>query len=428
MTENHNKGSNKRTLCIVLSIVFLCLSFSAGFITSCFISGKKSSIASKLLYMMDKVGCIYDPVTGELREITEEDVADALVNGLLDEYSFYYTEEEYKNILQNDKGNYKGFGVAFYKVDDNKFDIIIGNSPLDRAGVRSGDIFVSGKVDGKEKVQLNNATELIRFFASCSENSVVTIDCLRGSVPFSVEVKKEKFIASYVSYYDNEKSYRFLSDGGAFPQGVEGQNDLLNITDTAVAYIKLDSFEGDAAWQIGQSLKFMKERGKTKLILDLRGNGGGLMSVLTNVAEYFINNGGKNKSLVAYAKGKQKSESFYTNDNKFQSFLSEVAVIGDENTASASECLIGALVYYGACDISNVVVEENSLGKASTYGKGIMQTTYQFLSGDAFKLTTARILWPDKTTCIHKKGVTPDMGATPSAKGNGFNVALSLLG
>jgi carboxyl-terminal processing protease len=218
-----------------------------------------------------------------------------------------------------------------------------------------------------------------------------------------------------------------LSDDQSEPKAIESVNDCLEILDERVGYIKLDSFEGDASKQVGEALDYMKSRGRDKLVLDLRANGGGLMTVLTDIAEYFIDNGGAKKSLVAFAEGKSKNEYFYTNENNFKDFLTDVAIIGDENTASASECLIGAMVYYEACSISKVVVEKDALGNARTYGKGIMQTTYKFLTGGAFKLTTARILWPDKTTCIHKTGVTPAMGAIPAEKGQGLAVAISLF-
>lgn len=427
MIDEQKQPTHKRVLSVILGIIFLCLSFACGFITSCLIGGKNSKVASKLLFMMEHVGCIYDPVTGELREITEEDVADALVNGLLDDYSAYYTKEEYERILENDEGNYSGFGLAFYELEGKEFEIVIGNSPLDRAGVRSGDTFVSASVDGGQLTVFESVVDLAKFFANCSEENVVTLNCLRDNLPYSVQVKRERYVASYVSYYDNEKAYRFLSENARKPQGVESENNFVEISDDAVACIKLDSFEGDASSQMGQALEYMKARGKTKLVLDLRSNGGGLMTVLTNVAEYFIDNGGKDVSLVAHTKGKTKSESYYTNKNKFKDFIEQVVIIGDQNTASASECLIGALVCYGRCDISNVVVEKNSSGVAKTFGKGIMQTTYQFLSGDAFKLTTARIFWPDKTTCIHGKGVTLDMGAVASERGKGLEKAISLF-
>ncbi len=429
MSENKNEKS-KRVVSVFLCVIIALLSFASGFIVNSLIRGKKAKLASDLVYLMDSVACVVDPVTGEIREITEQDIADALVNGLLDDYSAFYTKEEYKSVSANDNGNYKGFGFAFYKSNTNAepvLDVVTGNSPMDRAGIKVGDKLVSASVSGGELVSFSTVKDVMNFFASCSDNDTVTVNYSRQSVQHSAVVKKQNYVASYVTYYDSEKAYRFLSNDGSTPKGVESVNDYMPIADASVGYIKLDLFEGDAEKQMGEALEFMNARGRTNLVLDLRNNGGGLMTVLTDIAEYFIDNGGSKKSLVAFAQGKNKNESFYTNKNRYENFIQNISIIGNELTASASECLIGALVYYQACPIFRVVVEKDSSGNARTYGKGIMQTTYQFLSGGAFKLTTARILWPDKTTCIHGVGVTPAMGAVWAEKGNGLNVAISLF-
>ena len=84
----------------------------------------------------------------------------------------------------------------------------------------------------------------------------------------------------------------------------------------------------------------------------------------------------------------------------------KIAVLADENTASASECLIGAMLDYGTLTRDALVITETN-GVARTYGKGIMQTTYvNFTHGDALKLTTAYIFWPQSHTSIHGIGIT----------------------
>ena len=179
------------------------------------------------------------------------------------------------------------------------------------------------------------------------------------------------------------------------------------------ALIRLDGFEGDVASQLEKAIQIMKDNNRTKLILDLRNNGGGYMSILTKVAKHLIYNGGK-KTLIAYSKGKTENESFYMENGVRNDFIENIAVLANEGTASASECLIGAMLYYGEkFSIDNLVIEKNSEGTAKTYGKGIMQSTYKFLDGSALKITTAKILWPDKETCIHLKGILPiDANAT----------------
>ena len=426
MSENKNVKS-KRVVSVFLCVIIALISFACGFMADCVIRGKKARFASDLVYLMDEVACIIDPVTGELRNITEKDIADALVNGLLDDYSEFYSKEEYKSIADNDKGNYSGFGVAFYNLD-TVLDLVMGNSPMDHAGIKAGDKLISASVSGGELVEFSTAKDITDFLSYCAENAQVTINYSRNNQQYSAVIQRQNYVVSYVTYYDSEKAYRFLSNDGSEPKGVESVNDYMPIADASVGYIKLDLFEGNAEKQMGDALEYMKARGRTNLVLDLRNNGGGLMTVLTDIAEYFLDNGGVNKSLVALAQGKNKNESFYTNKNRYKDFIQNISIIANENTASASECLIGALVYYQACPITNVVIEKNDLGSVRTYGKGIMQTTYQFLSGGAFKLTTAKILWPDKSTCIHGVGVTPAMGAVSAEKGNGLNIAISLFG
>ena len=419
---NKKKKTSKKVLAILLGVLFFLLSFTGGFLTNYLIRGKEANVAYDLVAIMQKVGYIYDPTTGENRKITDKDVGDALVEGLLDDYAKYYTAEEYAEVTANSKGNYRGIGVSFYKDAGTEISQVVGNSPAYHAGLNAGDKLLSGSVYGGETVIFNDEKDIINFIGEYGTGAELIFTYERKRVQ-TVTVEKKSYVASYVTYYDNQNIYEFVNKDGGAPQGQERESLEMSDLDDDVAYIKLDSFEGGAAWQMGKALDYMKERDKTKLILDLRGNGGGYMDVLTDIASYFINNGGKKKSAVAIAVGKTGEQTFYTDNNRYKS-ISSIAVIGDKNTASASECLIGALKNY--VDGVKIVVEKDNEGVARTFGKGIMQTTYILITGGAFKLTTAKIVWPDRT-CIHGVGVTSALGAIEATKGAGVDVALDEL-
>ncbi len=86
-------------------------------------------------------------------------------------------------------------------------------------------------------------------------------------------------------------------------------------------------------------------------------------------------------------------------------------MLANYNTASASECLLGAMLDYGTIGYGDIYLSEID-GVARTYGKGIMQTTYyDYDGGYANKLTTAQIYWPLSDTCIHGRGILPEDGA-----------------
>ena len=412
-------------LAVLLGVLFFLISFASGFFANYLLRGKEANVAYDLVAIMKNVGYIYDPTTNERREITEKDVADALVNALLDRYARYYTKEEYAEVTEKAKGNYKGVGVMF---SDNSTTIrqVVGNSPAYHSGIKGGDVLLKGQVQEDVKVFENNQ-QISDFINKYPIGTEFVFDIDRGGNILQIKAVKKSYVASYVVYYDNQYKCEFVSDSGA-PKKSYSQNQEMSYLDDDVAYVKLLSFEGGATWQMGQVLEFMNTRGKTKLILDLRDNGGGYMSVLTHIASYFISNGNSSKSAVAIAEGKTGKEVYYTDINRYQSFVSSIAVLGNEDTASASECLIGAIKTYNKNAI--VIVEKNDKGVAKTYGKGIMQTTYQLISGGAFKLTTARITWPDSNrTCINGVGVTTQtvQGVKEAEKGNAINVALAEL-
>ena len=104
-------------------------------------------------------------------------------------------------------------------------------------------------------------------------------------------------------------------------------------------------------------------------------------------------------------------ENFYS-ENRYDEFFTDstrIFVLADEFSASASECLIGAMVSFGAVDYADIFVRKEG-GVAKTYGKGIMQTSYVSPQGSALKLTTAEIFWPNGKS-IHGVGVTEKDGA-----------------
>ncbi|MBQ3219334.1 MAG: hypothetical protein IJB32_01935 [Clostridia bacterium] len=398
-----NKGKRQKIVVAIGLALLVVVSFLGGYFLNYIINGKKINKVTSVLRIMESVGFIMDE-NGEPREITEEELADALVNAVLDDYSAYYTAEEYEETKQRGKGNLTGVGLTFYDADCI-VDKIVGNSPADNSGIMAGDELLSGEINGKTE-QFDKYLDMITFLENVPSEVDLKINAKRNGEKLEFSLKKVKYVASYVTYYDNEVKFCFKTENNdkltAKSYNGLGKTELNSDT----AYISFDSFEGDADKELIQALEFMKERGRTKLILDLRGNGGGYMDVLTEVAGCLIHCNGKNNFIVAVAESKNNKERFYSGKNRFNTEIKSIAVLADKRSASASECLIGAMIHYGgAFSRDKLIIEKAGDQKATTYGKGIMQTTYGLIGGGALKLTTARILWPDEQTCIHGKGI-----------------------
>ena len=410
MDANLNVRSEKRPhtrLWITLTAIITgIVMFFAGFLTFYLITGRNARSVSWLIKFIDRYGCYYDEETGEMKEFTAEDYADAIIDGLLDRYSDFYSAEEYSDVVSTSKGNNFGLGVSFATENGvSTVYTVTGNSPADKAGIKRGDVLIAGEIDGKY-TEFGADSSCIDFLDGIKEDVPFTLYALRGEENLQFNVSKEVFVASYVSYCDSEKTLVFRSEGtDPLKESVSDGGDDRLAGDTA--YISLASFNGGAANQIGETLEYMKQRGRTKLILDLRYNGGGYMTVLSDIAAYLLYSEDEIFPVIAYANYKNgKQDVSRASGDKFNRDITDIAVLANDNTASASECLIGAMKYYGkAFDESKLIITKNSDGVAKTYGKGIMQTTYpNYLTGEALKITTAYIYQPDNETCIHGKG------------------------
>ena len=169
------------------------------------------------------------------------------------------------------------------------------------------------------------------------------------------------------------------------------------------AYIRFDTFTGSAEADFADAMARYKEEGKTQLILDLRDNGGGSVDILRNIASYFIKSEkGKKNVVMKVAYKTHVDDSYISDPSVYANYtFDKIKVLINGNTASASEALIGAMLDYGTITYAD-------LFGATSYGKGIMQTTYSHtFNKDAIKLTTARIVWPISDTCIQGTGIKP---------------------
>ena len=436
-SERARKSRNDKVLiCFVALFCAFILFFTGFFAGSC--GNAATRKAKEIIRLIDKYS-----VTVE-GDADKDEVARAIVSALLadDKYAVYYSKEEYARVLNEDKGVYAGAGFTFLSDENGNIagDAIYGvqnNSPAFKAGVKAGDKIVAAKIaTGGERREFADNAALVSFLSEVPAYTDITFYVLRDGelsereFPFA----KESYTTSYVNYYDCDDRMYFYSENAEKTQARvaagEGKPELTGDT----ALIEFGAFEGDAAREFKTALDYMREKGKTKLVLDLRNNGGGLMTVLSDVASYLIYNGGKSKSEIAVAISKDGGKDrYYTSGNRYYDNVKKIAVIANANTASASECLIGALLYYGgtggaAFSEDNLVLTYNpARGDYSTYGKGIMQTTYGLATGGAFKLTTAYIYQPDGKTCIHGTGITVSSELNRVADGDALSRAAATL-
>ena len=358
-------------------------------------------------------------------EVSDEEFYDAIFgavnNEVLDAYSAYMTPTEYLEKTLADSGYYEGLGIySQTETVDGKSRCLVllvyGNTPAERAGIREGDSIIgygaseteiSDSADGDGLVEFINARAL-------GETVYLRLQKENGSEQI-VSIAKESYQEGFVLYRTNTASYTYQGASGC-----TATNYPLTCLDDDTAYLRLTGFLGSADKEFLGAMARFKSENKKNLVLDLRLNTGGKLDILSGVASVLCKNATAEKPLIAvadYGNDRENGYFYATSNSYYEYFTSEskIFVLADDYTASASECLLGAMLDYGTISMENICLSERN-GEAKTYGKGIMQETKPVFLGGALRLTVARILWPVSNRCIHGVGILPTDGTKTVAE------------
>ncbi len=409
---------NKKRGKIKIGHVFLSLgiavgSFFAGYFTYAGLLDKEMRSLIHAKQAIDQM--YYMPIDNETFYGV---VFDAINHQLLDPYSAYMTVDEYSAFTQEATGKWSGLGLTFSTKDENGQDQMLitrvsGNSPAEAKGILEGDKIVGFGQSAESCKDSVSFTEFSAFLEGYDADQEFVLKIRSGEQTSVITIAKTAFVENYVFYRSQTTAYSFVGEK-ATEQTPTGN--VLSTLPNDTAYIRLTQFHGSAAEQFASTMSVFKQENKKNLVLDLRGNGGGYMNILCDIAAYFCKNTNDKKPLVAVAIDKDgKEEGYKASKNVYREYFSEdsrICVLADSSSASASECLLGAMIDHGAITYSDICLSQRN-GVAKTFGKGIMQMTFPFGIGktDAIKLTTARICWPVTKNCIHDRGILPTDGA-----------------
>ena len=291
---------------------------------------------------------------------------DGLLDSLGDPYSVYYNEEEMKELMDNISGTYYGIGAYLQLDQKTNLPTITGtipNTPAEAAGLLAGDIIY--KVNDEEMYDID--IDLVARKVRGPEGTQVHLTI----------------------YREGEKDYLEYDITRA-------KVDMVMVTsemkEDGIGYLNISEFSDITTPQFKEELVSLQEQGMKAMILDLRGNPGGDVDVVTEIANYFIPEG-----LVFYMEDKYGKKTEYKADGSKQLDLPLVVLV-DGNSASAAEILSGAIKDSGT----------GTLLGTQTYGKGIVQTILDLHDGTAVKVTVADY-YTRNGNYIHKTGIEPDV-------------------
>lgn len=299
-------------------------------------------------------------------ETLEKGVYDGLIEALGDPYSTYYSAEELQAMQEKTEGVYYGIG-AYVGIDTNttlpKLTGIIEGTPAQESGLRAGDLIY--KVDGEEMQGEELSAVVSRIKGE--EGTTVHLTVIReGEMDYlEVDVVRRKVESPTVSQ---------------------------KMLDERIGYIRISEFDTVTLDQFTEALAVCRGSGMQGLILDLRGNPGGNLSTVCDIARQILP-----KGLIVYTEDKDGNRTEYTCDGDRQ-MTEQLVVLVDAGSASASEILAGAVKDYGI----------GTLVGTTTFGKGIVQRIISFTDGSAVKLTVSDYYTPNGNN-IHKVGIEPDV-------------------
>lgn len=351
--------SRKRYITVIL--LLLCLSLLA------YCVGIKSGALNSKLGRIQTLIEQYYPFDYD-EALMEEYAAKALAASLDDPYTEYFTAEEFDYFSSYLASTYEGIGVGLYP-DKATGEILISeiypNSPASRSDLSPGDVLLSVDdypityytydnviyyISGSAADSPDDSTPM--HFTYRHDGEVKTADLLRGS--FDVPTSEGQWL------------------------------------ENGIYYLRFHEFSENAAEEFREALA--ASQGASALILDLRGNGGGYVHSLVDIASNLLPEG-----LLFYTQDAAgQREDFIISDNDYLSL--PLVILTDGSTASASEILTGAVKEAGR----GVIIGE------TTYGKGLVQALFPLKDGSALKLTIAKYYTPSGQY-INEVGISPDI-------------------
>ena len=407
------KTTRRKVFLAVCAVLAAAVIFLAGFFTY---YATLPSGARALLWMWGEVDANY------YYDVQEDDFWNAAIDGaegVLDQYSEYYSPDEYAAVENSYAGQMEGTGLSFFTGTNRVSRVAIG-SPVFFANGSAGTVqegmFLTGAgTDAGALTVVSDSASATAAFAPFEDGDTVYLRFSAENDPaaadsFTLTVTFSAYTESYVLYACGGRAYAYTYDENRSAHWTDvsayvTQDEAVN-GDTA--YIRIVRFAGDAATAFARAAMQYQADGATSLLLDLRNNGGGRMDILQRIASYLLRDATSSSEVVQTARFKDGSEERYVAEgNYFAEFFgdSAVYVAANVNSASASEALIGAMYSYGTVSYADIYLTKLGENTARTYGKGIMQTTFTNIGGGAVKLTTAQIYWPNGT-CIHGVGIT----------------------
>ena len=326
-------------------------------------TNSNGSIESKLSELKQKLNQKY---LGEIDlQKLQDGAAKGYVAALEDPYTQYFTKEEWEDFKIDALGNYYGVGIYLTNnIEDNTITIVspVKGTPAEAAGILPGDIIL--KVDDVSYTgeQLNEASSKIKG----PDGTKVKLQIKRKDEILDFEIERKHIKLNHV----------------------EGE-----VLSNNIGYIQIASFDEGCAEEFEEKYNELKNKNIKSLIIDLRNNPGGLLQESLDIADFIVPKG-KDVLITVDKSGKKEIDK----SKKDPIITIPIVVLVNENSASASEILCGALKDNGCATVIGT----------KTYGKGVIQQVFPMEDGSAIKITIEEYYTPANNK-INKVGITPDI-------------------
>lgn len=328
--------------------------------------GQRYDAIEEKIDKMDKLISSYylNPEDIDLDKL-EQGIYAGYVAGLEEDYTTYYTPEEFASVMESTSGKYSGIGAYVSQNMSTGLITIVKpfeGGPAAEAGIQKDDILYAVEGEEVSGEDLNMVVAKLKG----EEGTAVQVTIYRALEDRYIDVEVTRAVVNVPTV-----TYRMLEDG--------------------IGYIQISEFGEVTAEQFAAAAEDLEAQGAQSLIFDLRDNGGGFLDSVCDILDRVLP-----KELLVYTEDKDgnREEEWALDDDRIDM---PMAVLVNGNTASASEIFTGALKDYDEAEIIGT----------TTFGKGIVQSIIPMADGSAVKLTSAKYYTPSGV-CIHGTGIEPD--------------------